>query len=312
MAVPRQGDLHWPVLEIIGEINGIVSRREIVGLLIDRLAISEEDLTDKVPSGTQTRFDNRLYWALSYLKRGGLLESNSKASFSITKQGREFLETGAGIITNGQLNALIAENQSQLSSHVEVALQSTVATHVADAVDNIGDDDATPDERMVRSYQQLQARLADEMLDSIKGVSPDHFERLVVDLLVKMGYGQGEQVGRSGDGGIDGIINQDPLGLEKVYLQAKRWTSSVGEPEIRNFSGSLDAKGATKGVFITTSTFSGTARQTAQNISAGNKFIRLVDGDELARLMIRHDVGVVTEYTYEVKKLDENYFADEL
>ena len=312
MAVPRQGDLHWPVLEIVGEINGIVSRREIVELVIDRLDISEEDLTDKVPSGTQTRFDNRLYWALSYLKRGGLLESNSKASFSITKQGREFLETGAGIITNGQLNALIAENQSQLSSHVEVALQSTVATHVADAVDNIGDDDVTPDERMVRSYQQLQARLADEMLDSIKGVSPDHFERLVVDLLVKMGYGQGEQVGRSGDEGIDGIINQDPLGLEKVYLQAKRWTGQVGEPEIRNFAGSLVAHGATKGVFITSSTFSNTAKQTADNVSRRSESIRLVDGHELARLMIAHGVGVVTEYTYEIKKLDENYFADEL
>ena len=312
MAVPRQGDLHWPVLEIIGEINGIVSRREIVGLLIDRLAISEEDLTDKVPSGRQTRFDNRLYWALSYLKRGGLLESNSKASFSITKQGLDFLETRAGIITNGQLNALIAENQSQLSSHVEVALPATADTLSAYAVDNIGDDDATPDERMVRSYQQLQARLADEMMDSIKGVSPDHFERLVVDVLVKMGYGRGEQVGRSGDGGIDGIINQDALGLEKVYVQAKRWADPVGEPEIRNFSGSLDPYGATKGVFITTSTFSSTARRTAEIISAGNKLIRLVDGDELARLMIRYGVGVVTETTYDVKKLDENYFADDL
>ena len=135
----------------------------------------------------------------------------------------------------------------------------------------------------------------------------------MVDLLVKMGYGQGEAVGRSGDGGIDGIINQDALGLEKVYVQAKRYTAgAVGEPEIRNFSGSLDAKGATKGVFITTSTFSSAARQTAQTISAGNKFIRLVDGNELAQLMIRHGIGVVTEYTYEIKKLDENYFAEDV
>ena len=127
-----------------------------------------------------------------------------------------------------------------------------------------------------------------------------------------MGYGEGVTVGRSGDGGIDGIINQDALGLEKVYVQAKRWASQVGEPEIRNFSGSLDPHGATKGVFITTSTFSSTARQTAQTISAGSKFIRLVDGNELAQLMIRHGVGVVTEYTYEIKKLDENYFAEDV
>ena len=133
----------------------------------------------------------------------------------------------------------------------------------------------------------------------------------MVDLLVKMGYGQGETIGRSGDGGIDGIINQDALGLDKVYIQAKRYTvGSVGEPEIRNFSGSLDPYGATKGVFITTSTFSNTAHQTAQTISAGNKLIRLVDGNELAHLMIKHGVGVVTEYTYQIKKLDENYFAE--
>ena len=133
----------------------------------------------------------------------------------------------------------------------------------------------------------------------------------MVDLLVKMGYGQGETIGRSGDGGIDGIINQDALGLDKVYIQAKRYTvGSVGEPEIRNFSGSLDPYGATKGVFITTSTFSNTAHQTAQTISAGNKLIRLVDGNELAHLMIKHGVGVVTEYTYLIKKLDENYFAE--
>ena len=125
-----------------------------------------------------------------------------------------------------------------------------------------------------------------------------------------MRYGTGEAVGGSGDGGIDGVINQDPLGLEKVYLQAKRWANQVGEPEIRNFSGSLDARGAAKGVFITTSNFSGTARQTAETISAGSKFIRLIDGSELARLMIEHGVGVVTEFTYKLKKLDENYFSE--
>ena len=127
-----------------------------------------------------------------------------------------------------------------------------------------------------------------------------------------MGYGQGETVGRSGDGGIDGIIDQDALGLEKVYVQAKRWANPVGEPEIRNFSGSLDPYGATKGVFITTSSFTRTAQLTADAISAGNKFIRLVDGLELAELMISHSVGVVTEISYDIKKLDENYFAEDV
>ena len=175
------------------------------------------------------------------------------------------------------------------------------------------DAEATPDEKMAVSYGELNTKLAAEIQDSIKTISPERFEQLVVDLLVKMGYGQGEVVGRSGDGGIDGIVNPAPLGLEKVYIQAKRYTANpVGEPEIRNFSGSLNAQGATKGVFITTSTFSSPARQTAATISTGNQFIRLVDGNELARLMIAHNVGVVTEYTYEIKKLDENYFAEDI
>ena len=126
-----------------------------------------------------------------------------------------------------------------------------------------------------------------------------------------MGYGQGQTVGGSGDAGIDGIINQDALGLEKVYIQTKRWENQVGEPETRNFSGSLEAKGANKGVFITSTSFGLRARETARFISAGNKFIRLIDGEELARLMINHGVGVVSEIIYDVKKLDENYFAEE-
>ena len=164
---------------------------------------------------------------------------------------------------------------------------------------------------MAKSHAQHQNMLSDEILDSVKGVTPSGFEHLVVELLSRMGYGDGRVVGHSGDQGIDGFLNQDTLGLEKVYVQAKRHTSSqVGEPDIRNFSGSLVAQGATKGVFITTSTFSLTARQTAQAISLGNQFIRLIDGSELAELMVKHGVGVVTEMTYEVKKLDANYFAD--
>ena len=165
---------------------------------------------------------------------------------------------------------------------------------------------------MANAYKELLANLISDLRTTVNGVDPDRFEQLVVKLLVQMDYGEGQRVGRSGDGGIDGVIDQDALGLEKIYVQAKRYTSgSVGEPEIRNFAGSMIAHGATKGVFITTSHFSNTARQTAANVSQRNETIRLVDGNELAHLMIRHGVGVVTEYTYEIKKLDENYFADE-
>ena len=166
---------------------------------------------------------------------------------------------------------------------------------------------------MGKSYRELQSQLADDILDSMKGISPTSFERLVNRLLSQMGYGEiDRETGHSGDRGIDGILNQDTLGLEKIYVQAKRYDDSnrVGEPEIRNFAGSLDGQGATRGVFITTSTFLSTARQTAKNISMGNKSIILIDGPELAQLMIRHGVDVVTEITYEIRTLDANYFAE--
>ncbi len=166
---------------------------------------------------------------------------------------------------------------------------------------------------MATAYKGLLANLISDLRATVNGVNPDRFEQLVVKLLEKMGYGEGRAIGRSGDGGIDGIINQDALGLEKVYIQAKRYTTgSVGEPPIRNFAGSMIANGATKGVFITTAVFSDTARETAANVSRRNETIRLIDGQELAHLMIRHGVGVITEYTYEIKKLDENYFAEEI
>ena len=180
------------------------------------------------------------------------------------------------------------------------------ATNIVDSVEN------TPNEQMGKSYRELQSQLADDILDSMKGISPTSFERLVNRLLSQMGYGEVKrETGRSGDRGIDGILNQDTLGLEKIYVQAKRYdTATVGEPEIRNFSGSLDGQGATKGVFITTATFAQKAWQTAQNISMGNKSIILIDGRQLAQLMIRHGVGVVTEITYDIKTLDANYFAE--
>ena len=169
----------------------------------------------------------------------------------------------------------------------------------------------SPDEQIEVTYEQLRNKLADELLETVKAVSPERFEDLVVELLVKIGYGRGRRVGRSGDGGIDGIVTQDRLGFEKVYIQAKRWdTAQIGEPEIRNFSGSLDPHGATRGVFITTSRFSEAARRTADDAARNNKTILLIDGPKLVRLMIEYGVGVITKTVYEIKEIDENYFAD--
>ena len=315
MVVPSQKQLHRPILEIVdGAEEEVVSRHQIKESLIERFSPTDNDLLERVPSGQQTKFDNRVYWATWYLKRAGLLDAPSRSRFQITPQGREILATCEGVIENKQLAELFEARRQEEDPGLEDAESDSDALGVTSLVDatDIDATDVTPDEQIAGLHRELNDRLADDLLESVKVVSADGFERLVVRLLEGMEYGEGQRVGGSGDQGIDGIINQDPLGLEKVYIQAKRWQNQVGEPEIRNFCGSLIAKGANKGVFITTSRFSSTARETARIISAGNQFIRLIDGRELARLMITHDVGVITEITYPVKKLDENYFAEDL
>jgi restriction system protein len=301
MAVPMKKQLYRPILEIAAESGTAVSPKQLRESLALRFHLTDADLQDRSSSGA-LRFTDRASFGTFDLKSAGLMCSPSRGLYQITGEGREFLAT----LPAAQL--LIAE--SELKRLAVERRQREGGREDATTVESSPDVDITPDELMAAGYHQLQSKLADNLLESFKDISPYGFERLVLDLLVKMGYGTGQAVGRSGDGGIDGVINQDPLGLEKVYVQAKRWAGQVGEPEIRNFSGSLDARGASKGVFITTSNFSASAQRTADTISAGNKFIRLIGGDELARLMIEHGVGVVTEFTYELKKLDENYFSE--
>ena len=305
MAVPRIEDLRKPILEIAdGAKEDILPKRHIMEKVIEHFSLTNDDILEKVPSGGQTKFDNCVGWTLYELKKVGFLQSPSRAYYQITPQGKELLATGADSLLSLPWNALL--NAVRQGGGDVDSLETAANDDVS-----IDSEDSTPDEQIAALYRELSDRLAEELLERVKQVSPDSFERLVVSLLEKMGYGQGRTVGRSGDGGIDGIINQDALGLEKVYIQAKRWENPVGEPEIRNFSGSLEAKGANKGVFITSSSFGSRARETARFISAGNKFIQLIDGEELAHLMINHGVGVVSEIIYDVKKLDENYFAED-
>ncbi len=310
MVVPKQHELHRPILEMVVTADGAVALAEVRARLIDLFALTDADLQESVPSGPK-RFENRVYWAVSYLRRAGLLLSPSQAKFVATPHGKDFLQSHSGAISNRTLNGLIYGDEQQAANPTEHHPNTTPAPDDSDT-ESSDLADFTPDEVMGKAFYQSRDKLIDDLLVRIQNESYTGFELMVLDLLREMGYGEPAHTGKSGDGGIDGIINQDALGLEKVYVQAKRWANQVGEPEIRNFSGSLDPFGATKGVFITTSTFSSTARQTAQTISAGSKLIRLVDGNELAQLMIRHGVGVVTEYNYEIKKLDENYFAEEI
>ena len=296
MAVPTLDELHRPVLQIASASAQRLTRRKFVELLTDVFSLTDADLQEMVPSGGQSRIENRTNWAITDLKKAGLINNPLRNQWEITQAGQDFLSSHQGIIKLVDLEKLWPESREGS----DIPSSNTSGSH-----------DITPDEQMAISHAQHNNRLSDEILDSVKGVTPAGFERLVVGLLSRMGYGDGQVVGQSGDQGIDGILKQDVLGLEKVYVQAKRHTSNqVGEPEIRNFSGSLVAQGASKGVFITTSVFSPTARQTAQTISMGTQFIRLIDGPELATLMVEHGVGVVTEVTYSVKKLDANYFAD--
>ena len=300
MAVPSQGELHRPILEIAAARGGALSFGQYLEFIVHRYSLTSHDLAERVSSGLP-RVRVNIGFALHLLDKAGLLNRPSRGHFHITPTGRNYLQGHIGKITTAQLKKLAEQKKPEVLSSSSNIYAPSDLSH---------DDDASPQDKIDAGYRELQEQLADDLLESLLQVSPDGFERLVVDLLEKMGYGEGEAVGRSGDGGIDGIINQDALGLEKVYLQAKRWQNQVGEPAIRNFSGSLDAKGASKGVFVTTSNFSASARQTAKNISAGPKFIRLIDGPELAKLMMDYNVGVITQYAYKIQELDENYFID--
>lgn len=318
MPVPPKAKLNRPILEIAAERDVGLRRKDFIAPLAERFSLTEDDLSERLKSG-QPRIENRINWVVTHLKYAGLLDSPSSGKLQINQAGREFLRSHpTGDIPDKLLRKLRNERDRQASLDKDAIVATSITAtddsfvqyHESDDLDKIISD-ATPDEIIADAYQQLQDKLADDMLDALKRVDPYHFERIVAALLEKMGYGEGGAVGGSGDGGIDGVINQDPLGLEKVYIQAKRWKNTVGDPEIRNFSGSLMARGASKGVFITTSNFSGAAMQTTQDISKGNQqLIRLINGQELAQLMLEHGVGVVTEFTYEVKKLDENYFSD--
>ena len=305
---------------------------QMVAAVSDHLELTDDQLAEMVPSGIKSRVEDRTQWAMYHLRNAALLESPSRGNFRITSKGIEFLRSQVGEITNKQITNMEKSEGTEpdlILTNLDGPLSSRHGQFVqdrpqeGDGIENGGisvaqgelledpADGLTPYEVMEICYREQRKMLMDEILDNLKSVAPSSFERLVVELLAHMGYGDGKATGRTGDGGIDGILNQDALGLEKIYIQAKRFDyAQVGEPEIRNFSGSLDPFGANKGVFITTSSFSATARRTAENISRGGKFIRLIDGKELAELMVAHGVGVVTEITYEVKKLDANYFAE--
>lgn len=300
MYIPDYQTVMLPLLEYASDQQEH-SLREAIDDLADRFKLTDEARKQLLPSGRQATFDNRVGWARTYLKKAGLLESPRRGYFQITKRGLTVLEENPPSIGWKYL--------MQFQEFVE--FQSKSATKDEGEVLATGADSQTPEEEIETAYARLRDSLTIELLETIKASSPAFFERLVVDLLVKMGYGgtrqdAGQAIGQSGDGGIDGIIKEDRLGLDIIYIQAKRWDGTVSRPEIQKFAGALQGLHAQKGVFITTSTFSQGAIAFAKNISSK---IILIDGEELARLMIDYNVGVSVAATYELKQLDTDYFT---
>lgn len=272
--------------------------------LADVFNLSNEERKELLPSGQQTVFDNRVGWARTHLKKAVLLEYPKRGFFQITERGKDLLIQNPTKINIKFLN--------QFPEHIEFLNSKKDNDKSEPEIIEISE--TTPQESIEFGYQKIRKELELELLNRVKSCSPDFFERLVVDLLVKMGYGgsrrdAGRAIGKSGDGGIDGIIKEDKLGLDIVYIQAKRWDNTVvGRPEIQKFVGALHGQRARKGVFITTSRFSQEARE---YVSIIDSKIVLIDGQELAQLMIDNHVGVSTVSIYEIKKIDSDYFTDE-
>lgn len=302
VAVPDYQSLMLPLL--VYASDGIEhSLREAIEALAVQFSLTPDERRELLPSGRQATFDNRVGWSRTYLKKAGLLTSPKRSYFQITQRGREVLEQKPAYINVAFLRQYPEFMEFQLGQNKNV---DAVLPGVSELI--------TPEESIEGAYQRARATLAVELLQTIKDCSPDFFERLVVDLLVRMGYGgtrkdAGKAIGKSGDGGIDGIINEDRLGLDVVYIQAKRWDStSVGRPEIQKFAGALQGQRARKGIFLTTSTFSRDAYDFASRIDSK---IVLMDGETIAQLMIDYGVGVNTVATYELKRIDSDYFSGE-
>ena len=304
MAIPDFQSLMLPLLRLAAD--GQEHRfRDAVETLAEEFSLSPQERTELLPSGGAPLFTNRVGWANSYLKQSRLLEAPRRGLFRITQRGQDLLAENPKQINIGLLERypeFLAWRNKRRSRTPKPTQQPETPSEAE-----------TPEDALASAYQQLRAELESEILDQVAGASPAFFEQLVVDLLVKMGYGgsrqdAGRAVGRSGDGGIDGIINEDRLGLDVIYIQAKRWESTVGRPEIQKFAGALQGHRARKGVFITTSGFSREAVDYASQIDTR---ITLVDGERLSRLMLDHNVGVTTVGTFEVKKIDSDYFSEE-
>lgn len=308
MAIPDYQTLMLPLLRVAGD-GQEHAMRDTIERLAAAFHLTDAERNELLPSGQQPTFDNRAHWARTYLKQAGLVESPRRGYFKITPRGREVLGKAPARIDVDFLSQFpeFLQFRSRRGTPEKPAPQvQAKGTPTSERTD-------TPEEAVEAAYRDLRDTLARELIQQVKSCSPAFFERLVVDLLVKMGYGgtrkdAGQAIGRSGDGGIDGIIKEDRLGLDIVYVQAKRWETSVGRPEIQKFAGALQGQRARKGIFITTSEFSREAEEFVRTIDSK---IILIDGADLAQFMIDYNVGVTPSATYDLKRIDADFFLED-
>lgn len=298
MAIPDFQTIMLPLLRFCAD-GKEHANQEALDALATEFGLTNDERKKLLPSGQQRVFDNRVAWARAHMKMALLIENPRRGIFRITGRGKSILEQSPPSIDLKFLR--------QFSEYVDAREKPK-----SDSSTVTAEEAQTPEEQIEQAYETLRENLAGELLQQLKSASPSFFEKVVVDVIVRMGYGgslkdAGQAIGRSGDEGIDGVINEDRLGLDSIYIQAKRWEGTVSRPEIQKFAGALQGKRATKGVFITTSDFSEGSRDFASNISSK---IILIDGKQLADLMIEYGVGVSTIVTYELKKLDSDFFVE--
>jgi len=306
MEIPTYQELMLLLMKVMARENRPLRHSEYTDLVADEIALDEEAKNRMLPKGRKTYIFDRVTWAGWYLRAAGLLERPQRGWLQITEKGK----------------ALVAENPPQINNkflerypeYVERVIETRKAASAKEQVESgTSDTEATPEERMEAASSELLNSLVSELLETMQGMNAYQFEQVVLDLLVAMGYGgsnidAAQLTSKSNDEGIDGIINEDALGLDVIYLQAKRWSNPVGRKEIQSFVGALSMKQATKGVFITTSSFNSNATDCAEQVP--HKII-LIDGDRLARLMIEHNIGVTTKQSFQIKRIDSDYFVAE-
>lgn len=307
MAVPKFYEFFGSFLRAVsdGEIH---KSKEVQKTIVADMNLTEEDLAEQLPSQRQPTYVNRIMWARTYLDKAGLITTPSRGQYQITEEGLKALSSGVPI----DLKYL-----DQYESFRQFHTVNTQGDKPPVSAGQQEEEEKTPTEIMNAAFDKVNASLASELMNMVMGLEPTEFETLVVKLLLKMGYGYGiEEAGKvtraTGDGGIDGIIKEDQLGFNNIYIQAKKWSADhrVSRPEVQKFAGALQGEKATKGLFITTSEFTKDAQDFATNLLGSN--IVLIDGNQLTKLMIKYNLGVAVEQTYEVKRIDSDFFSEDL